>query len=867
MMTAEQSRRPVARSKVLYSWRQARRALRFQDALNLGLVLLAANWLGRNFGPISFPWCKAAAVASWFVLALSNLRFPLRLKSSRRVFCGLAATLTFLWLLALADNETVSLSLAPGLLWALDLLLQGTGRRLRRCAFYALVIWLYCLLRLVFASLPYLEDVIVNASVGATLGQNLIRQPLRLGPAGVWGGVLASLVCCLGVALVRGLGRTRTSGWRWLTLLVAVLAAEVLCLWAQDRQHWLPQEPVLIFAAGLAFLVLAIFMLAWLRGPPVGAPVQPLPRRALVFSALFLAVGVFSIVAWPLSGPARGRRVLFYDSGYLDWKRPVFGKYGGFESGMFGCLQDYLSADGFSCRFDKSLTSRGLAGSDILVVINPTNQWAPREVATVWDFVGAGGALLVLGDHTDLLGSQSCLNELLAPVSMRFNFDSGYPAKTEWRDCLSFIQHPICSRIDVASDTIISIGATLEIAPPAFTLVRGRYGFSDLGNRLNVQGAFLGDYHYEKGEQLGDVALVAAAFYGKGKVLVFGDTSPFQNGALPFSYVSFVQPIFQWLNVKDWPALFYVKLGGALLAGAVTLWLIRRGSATTVALLSLTAALALAGAEHFNARALPPAAPPSELALLDRSHGNRISLAPLQTDSIGPLTATLQRCGFLTWVLKEWSEMLLARARLVVITAPTRAYTAREKAGLKTFVERGGVLVMNSGWEEKGPAMQALLDTFGLDVLPIPCGPFPVNRTVNHLPNQPQFISAWPVAVTDPDAQSTFAQARANYRPPLLSETGPQRLESLIGNLVNDPGAAGNAPAQPARSAGKIQVLFQTEEGLPLVLSRQIGKGSVVLIGDTYFLGHDNLESIRFFRRGNILFLKYIFDQLRMRNG
>jgi hypothetical protein len=301
-----------------------------------------------------------------------------------------------------------------------------------------------------------------------------------------------------------------------------------------------------------------------------------------------------------------------------------------------------------------------------------------------------------------------------------------------------------------------------------------------------------------------------------------------------------------------------------LLAGAVALLLIRHGSAAAVVWLSLTATLALAGAERFNRRALPPVAAPRDLALLDRSHGNRVSLAPLQTDSIGPLAATLQRCGFVTWDAREWSETLLAKARLAVITAPTRAYTSREKARLSAFVEQGGILVMNAGWEEKGPAMQGLLDTFGLDVLRIPLGPFPVNRTVNHLPNQPQFINAWPVAVTDPEAQTAFAEARANYRPPLLSETAPQRLDSLLGNLV---GSGASTPSSPTRPTGDIQVLFQTEEGLPLVLSRQIGKGSVVFIGDTYFLGHDNLESLRFFRRGNILFLKYLFDQLRLRNG
>ena len=43
-------------------------------------------------------------------------------------------------------------------------------------------------------------------------------------------------------------------------------------------------------------------------------------------------------------------------------------------------------------------------------------------------------------------------------------------------------------------------------------------------------GSFLGNYHYDEGERLGDVVLVATATHGRGRVVVWGDTSAFQGG-------------------------------------------------------------------------------------------------------------------------------------------------------------------------------------------------------------------------------------------------------------------------------------------------------------------------------------------------
>ena len=60
-------------------------------------------------------------------------------------------------------------------------------------------------------------------------------------------------------------------------------------------------------------------------------------------------------------------------------------------------------------------------------------------------------------------------------------------------------------------------------------------------------GSFLGNYHYDRGEQLGDVALAATTTHGRGRIVVWGDTSAFQGG-LSSNYRKVVGPMLAWLS-------------------------------------------------------------------------------------------------------------------------------------------------------------------------------------------------------------------------------------------------------------------------------------------------------------------------------
>ncbi len=853
------------------------------EVRNAGLGLLALNLLAGNLGPLAQEWTTLLACCSLLALFAFNLRLPLRVGSSGIFWMAFAAALGVLVLLAHTNQRVVQFALAAVAIRSVAALLEALRSRLWNGRALVMAALAYATVSLFFTSVPQLGTLMAAMAAGWSkfVGGNILHQAVVDGPSGVGGGILTSMWCYLAVLGVVRRGHRAFSSRRLGAASIALLAANAAFLYVQNQPSLMPQSARAQFFSLALFFALCLPVVGYVhaarprrvrpaRGSVAGAMpklegterawASPLQISAAALALLF--VTSIALAVWPGRSDAHPPKVLFLNDGFLDWDRPLYGRYGPFESGMFGSLVDYLQGTGASCRFNRDLAAESLRGADVLVIINPTNRWHAGQLQAVWDYVAGGGSLLVLGDHTDIMGSKAPLDALLAPVNIRFNFDSGFPARPEWRDCLGALIHPLTLRVQRASDAVISVGATLDVAAPAFTVVRGRYGFADLGNQLNVQGAYLGDYRYQKGEQLGDVPLVAAAYHGRGKVLVFGDTSPFQNGALAFSFSSFVHYVFGWLTTEDWRHWGVLKWAWGLLAMVSVACLARWGPSWTGAAGGVTLAAAVALGLHIErARRTPPVLN-VRVALIDRTHANRISLAPLQPDSVGPLTITLLRNRLLPLIMNEWSEQELRRATVLVTTAPAQRFSRTELRALSQFVRNGGLLLINCGWEEKGNATKALLDEFGFDILRVPLGPYPVQRSENHLPGQAQFINAWPVVVTEPTLKAAFAEASAAYRPPLLDRAQSQQLAHLLSPLTgaNDTSMARSTRTESTIATNEVRVLFQTSDGYPVVVARRIGEGSVVVIGDTFFLGNDNLENLQYHRKGNLLFLKHLFE-------
>lgn len=569
---------------------------------------------------------------------------------------------------------------------------------------------------------------------------------------------------------------------------LAALAALVLWILHAHRSLVGPAagEGLLPVISSLGGVTLGLAALTAL-GTSASGPAQPQPEPLrtpprLAAAALLLACGLVG-AAWSPAAADLPRSVRFLNEGGLDWHRPRFGDYGAFSGGMFGLLPVSLEAAGMACSATEAapLGAADLDGVDVFVVINAPRIWTTEERLVVRTFLEDGGSVLVLGDHTDVFGLQSGLNSLLEEYGIRFEFDSAYPLRWPWEACAAVAPWPGLPDLRQARQLHLSVGASLSCDPSVERLVSGRYAFSDLGLRSNVMGSFLGNYAHDPGEAAGDLTLVAGRRVGAGRLLVYGDTSPFQNSALPVTLQGHVLPVFAWLGGTH-PGLGRVSwvLGTLALLILALRWSVV-GAATTGATWALAVSLAL------------PAVQDVPLVgrrwVIDTACQPWIGHFEAGMNSIGPLGTYAHRAGFL--VHQGPADVAsLGEGDVISLVAPARVLSSGEVASYRAFMERGGQLVVAAG-HERGLGVRPLLASLGLGIAATPLGTVPDQDALPTGSEPPRFLDAWPILRERP---------------------------------------------QPGD-----RVLYQQGD-LVIALHRSVGRGGLLLVGDPLFFSNRNLE-------------------------
>ena len=673
----------------------------------------------------------------------------------------------------------------------------------------------------IFPFLWHLESRI--AVVLSFAAEQIAREDRNLGPTAL---ALPLLVSLVALGMVRELTARDRRRYRWIGvagLLVGAHVCYVVVLKYYAR--WLGGHPGwdwLLLNSQHLFLVIGATVYTLADRSRTGSFQLRLHRRALAASAVaVIAAALFGWAPAPRHGPAK---VMIYDAGYVDWKIPVHGVYGERSAGMFGLLPPALEATGYRPVLSADLgLLEGPGAPDCLIMINVQRFFDQKDKERIWRYIARGGGVLCLGDHTGVAGIRGPFNDLLEPVGIRFRFDSSTFLGEGWNDALGYRCHPMNRGVKNAEDYQIWVGATLDLDASARPVVVARYGYSDIGDPANIERSYLGDRRYNPSERLGDVVLVADARYGKGKVMVFGDTSGYQNLSLARSLDTVAWSI-DYLSTKGGftpgPTAQIAAIVCILVVLVVTV--LSAGSPLPIA----TAALGFAAASAFVHVLTPPparltpafarvrpaiaavahAVQKRDVAVIDVSHGGYFTLRAWKDKSIGGLQLNLARNGYFPLVRDEFPfRDLNAGARLLVMVAPSRRYSEREIDAVERFLKNGGRMIVSVGFEELD-GCRSLLDRFGIDVANIPLGHFDVE--------------------TPPDTVSVTVR-----------EGWPVRCDKM----------------------SSTDVLLSKWE-LPLAVKRQVGKGEIIVIGDSSFFHDNNLETLKSYFAGNIAFLRKITE-------
>ena len=533
----------------------------------------------------------------------------------------------------------------------------------------------------------------------------------------------------------------------------------------------------------------------------------------LVPMALGLLGGVFSHPG-QVEAPVSGKRVLLHNDGMLDWRLPSPGVHGVQRSGMFGLLPIYLDAAGYDVERMATrdvVTSERLREADVFVVINPGEEsLMVEEAAAIWEFVEQGGGLLVLGDHTDLNHMMEPLNLLLKPVGIQYRFDSAFSV-SRWDGDYDLIPHALTRNVDWSNEVLQQgTGASLEVGQSAYPLVIARYAFSDAGDRENNANGYLGDYRYQKGEPLGDLVIVAGAEFGQGRVIAFGDTSAFQNIAMPHS-APFVVDVVDALAAQDMQGRTGLSVTLVCLVAMLLVFVIRRWRPLELA----TGSICMVLGNWLVATVTPNDSlrfDHPNLAFIEAAQVNRFTLGHWERESFDGLSTNLARAGYLPLIMRSADTEYIDRAAVLISIAPQKPHSTDQVQRLYRYVYGGGRLILAVGFEERGGA-EPLLDEFGYTLDSRPLGPVPVLRKTSdpqiiaEMQRHPQFHEAW----------------------------------GVVGDFD--------------------EVLLQAS-GLPIVGIKAVGDGKLVLIGDSYFLLDRALESENRWWLGNIRFVQKLLARI-----
>ena len=257
-------------------------------------------------------------------------------------------------------------------------------------------------------------------------------------------------------------------------------------------------------------------------------------RRLAIAAALgmaFLAAAAFPL-EWLKSCPGEPVRVsVLIDETHSDWEWAAEP----FDTAGFGiraeynyyCFATYLGEfSDVSVRSD-SVTPERLSDFDVLIVKTPTEAYSPPEIDAIVEFVAGGGGLFLVGDHTNLFGMTTYLNTIAERFGMRFRSDDTFDLATGSFSShvpMGFWTHPVMRGVRGFK---FLTSCTIEGGRGVEPIMLGVGLGSEDGDYGHPN--FFGNISYDLADRFGVFLQAAARRFGRGRVLLFTDSTCFSN--------------------------------------------------------------------------------------------------------------------------------------------------------------------------------------------------------------------------------------------------------------------------------------------------------------------------------------------------
>ncbi|MFB3763706.1 MAG: DUF4350 domain-containing protein [Methanotrichaceae archaeon] len=787
------------------------------------IILFALNAFSLNLGYISPIFSRLLGLLSLLGLLIFYSPVYSNISKNKDPILGIILILFSLVLPFLSLKPEYWVICLPIFIYGFDLLLKSKGVHENILPALSLCSLIYAIFYICYINIPSLWLGIKSLSesfsniIGRVVGVQLIIGPSINGTF-----ILFTFILCTFAFIILSDKRKRLK--IFILAIVGLILIDAIFI-AAHAKILATGEMAMddLYIAFLMFAIAFIFVIQAFKIKPVSAgsmAFRKIDGAAVII--IFFALILVSI--FPYIGDGSVGKVVIYERNCeMGFDLPQFPQgnesfqpYSSFSVRGMGL---YLEKIGYKVedlnRTNPQTLKDALKDADVLMLINLNKSFSSDDLESIWDFIKKGGNLIAFGDHTSMFSSdedfksgKDYLNEVLSPTGIRINQDTADYVSNHWTYANTFLPHYVSKDLGFEITTS-SVGASLNLSRNARPVIIGRYSFSDKPN-ATVPG-HLGDRTYDSNEKIGDLVVVASDTYGKGNVLVFGDTSYIFSSEVPFRY-KLVRDSIVWLMSHESESLVFLPWISLIILGILAIGYLFHGqSKDNMTLLNAIIAIAIAlslviSGSINNSLIQVQESREKDIAWIDHSHLNQFNLNNYEDDSIDGLITNMYRNNYMPLVLEEkddFSEIL--NGGMLVIIAPNGRYTPEEVAILDKFVKNGGLLVITAGYGSKGP-LDPLLKSFNLSIGSVPLGSAPwivethnagesgsvTPENLKKYWHKPKFMEAYPVMATGKYDPITWL----NYR----------------GVTYN------------------------------LTIAKKIGDGAVVLIGDSRFLLNENLE-------------------------
>lgn len=385
---------------------------------------------------------------------------------------------------------------------------------------------------------------------------------------------------------------------------------------------------------------------------------------------------------------------------------------------------------------DKPCTSELLQNYDLLILKTPTKRYLEQELKDIEEFVRQGGGLYLVGDHTNLLGMSTYLNQVATRFGFRFRYDSCNALSSG--DFSSYtppilLAHPITQPITRFN---FMTSCSLEVPWLAENVMLGTDLQSDAINYGNP--SFFGNGITDPDEDFGIFVQSAARKVGQGRVAAFTDSTIFSSFCLfQDGHEELFLRTIDYLNRENTTGYLFNKIFLALAIFSLALALaLRRLMKDSSPFFAIFLVPAVAGflvaslffrflyAEQFQT---PPVVKAyRQVCFLNKD--TDFQLIPALTNYRGDMSNSFstfyvwtQRLGLFPYRYASLEECF-QHGDILVIINPRLNLTSQEIDRLKDFIYRGGRLLLmddNRSFSSAFPSSGShrILEPFGLKMV------------------------------------------------------------------------------------------------------------------------------------------------------